>query len=477
MMESLGQVDAPVSPLRWYPACLVVSPDRWAVWLGARNIGLATPTSPLPLGGLLVLGQDQDELDGGYTAAQSFLGQVTGLTLWGSGLEPQEIRAFGRCESLETGPLVSWPDLSWTLYNQTGSISATSASPCDSSDQLLLFTTHLSWSEAHAYLASVGLELAVPRSHREVRAVSRLIRGSERLCGVASGKGTFGWIGATANRSTDVFYDAEGEEVRILSEYKGPEFSARPADAIYALQSALGYIDLSSSRRIACSAGRQRQPIKFRLRGKCEFLEDFGDSFILSSGNASGVYFHGYGRLLISRDEATSLWCLLEGPASEPDAGRIACTASAQLPLGERPWTLLRDACGRRKNDSISLVLTRCTDDQYTCRDASCIDLKQMCDHSFDCPDKKDESACVTAHLGEGYEASVAPNLPLNMTAFVAVVNVREFDLLSMAFEVHLSLEMLWHDPWITFSHLASAGEKAVTTQSEEEVGGVLKAL
>lgn len=470
MMEMLDQVEAPVSPLRWYPACLAVSPDQWTAWLGASNVGLATSTSPLPLSGLLVLGQDQDELDGGYTASQSFLGQVTGLTLWGSGLGPQEIHAFSRCESFETDPLISWPDLSWTLYNRTGFISATSASPCDSSDQLLLFTTHVSWTDAYKYLANIGLELAVPRSHREVKEVSRLIRGSERLCGVASAKGNFGWIGATANRSTDIFYDDAGEEVRILSEYKGPQLPARTASAIYALQSATEYIDVSTSRRTACFTGRQRQPVKFRVRGKCEFLEDFNDSFILSSRNAKGVYFHGYGRLLISRDESTSLWCLLEGPSSETDAEKIACTASAQLPLGERPWTLLRDACGRRKNDSIDLVLTRCTDDQYTCRDATCIALEQMCDHSFDCPDKKDESACITAHLGEEYEATVAPSYPLNLTAYVAIVNIREFDLLSMTFEVHLSLEMLWYDPWITFSHLASSEEKRVITEKEKEV-------
>ncbi|XP_037793389.1 neuronal pentraxin-2-like [Penaeus monodon] len=111
MMGKAIGLDALISPLRWHPMCLVADPDRLVLWLEGRNLTVDAPTPPLPLGGHLVIGQEQDEWDGGYTPSQSFLGQVTGLTMWDVALEATRMYAWSHCEPTNASAFISWPQL------------------------------------------------------------------------------------------------------------------------------------------------------------------------------------------------------------------------------------------------------------------------------------------------------------------------------------------------------------------------------
>lgn len=70
----------------------------------------------IPLGyvirgaGSLVLGQDQDSVAGGFSASQSFVGEMTGVNVWNRVMDHHEITSLSKsCRSGE-GNVYKWSD-------------------------------------------------------------------------------------------------------------------------------------------------------------------------------------------------------------------------------------------------------------------------------------------------------------------------------------------------------------------------------
>lgn len=69
----------------------------------------------LPGGGVLVFGQDQDTVGGGFDASQSYKGIVTDITMSSTVLPPTEISSMATtCYNLY-GDLISWDTQNFTL--------------------------------------------------------------------------------------------------------------------------------------------------------------------------------------------------------------------------------------------------------------------------------------------------------------------------------------------------------------------------
>lgn len=63
-------------------------------------------------GGILILGQDQDELGGGFDQDQSFFGEMFGVNLWSSVLTEEEIKSMSEgCFYPLEGDYLKWSDL------------------------------------------------------------------------------------------------------------------------------------------------------------------------------------------------------------------------------------------------------------------------------------------------------------------------------------------------------------------------------
>lgn len=59
-------------------------------------------------GGLLLLGQEQDSLGGSFDAQQSFIGELTGVNVWGHVLRGDEITRMSRVCLTGDGDIIQW---------------------------------------------------------------------------------------------------------------------------------------------------------------------------------------------------------------------------------------------------------------------------------------------------------------------------------------------------------------------------------
>ncbi|KAG5211130.1 hypothetical protein JEQ12_013559 [Ovis aries] len=98
---------------RWHHVCVTWEHPggRWALFAdgrrraGARGLGAG---HPLPPGGILVLGQDQDSLGGGFSARDAFSGNLTDFHLWARALSPAHMHRARACAPPPGGLLFRW---------------------------------------------------------------------------------------------------------------------------------------------------------------------------------------------------------------------------------------------------------------------------------------------------------------------------------------------------------------------------------
>lgn len=100
----------------WHMICTSWSSETgsWEVYKDGQLVdsgsGLAAGQS-VEKGGLLVIGQEQDEPGGRFSAAESFQGRMTRLDVWSRVLDITQIQQIrSQCQSY-SGDLLGWPDL------------------------------------------------------------------------------------------------------------------------------------------------------------------------------------------------------------------------------------------------------------------------------------------------------------------------------------------------------------------------------
>lgn len=474
-------LSSPLVALWWHPTCLVGEPGGLSVWVDGMNQGYSNTSYPLPLNGFLVLGQDMDVLDGGrYTNEYSFLGEVTGLSLWNITLTPQHLRDWASCVVPSVAPLVPWSSLKWVVHNQMGNVTRRGEGPCKhdtlSRDELLLFSEKRTWEGAKEFLSFVHLEMVVPRREEDVKTISALLENNWAHCTTGSMKDPASWLGINLNSDTGQFVDTKGQEFRDLDVDRKIR---RNPDSNYIMQNVRGQWEMLNTHTKLCFIGRQRvKKVVFRLRGICEMdrsdlFNNISTSFVLAVDEEDDVYLHGYKHMYIKKDFNSSQWCLR--PDDVNDA--VACVTSELPPFANHQWMFKKKVCDASINKKKKLVLTFCTEKQFTCPDSSCIDLVKRCDLSFDCPDGSDETDCITALLPSTYLHSLPPNIPLTIMAEVFVMKMITFDIVSMTFHVNLDIKFRWYDSRMTFAHLGSVNPRTVVTETGKMVSVLVKSF
>ncbi|XP_060246062.1 adhesion G-protein coupled receptor D2 [Meriones unguiculatus] len=98
---------------RWHHVCATWEQrgGRWALFADGRRRAGARGLSagqPVPPDGVLVLGQDQDSLGGGFSARDAFGGNLTDFHLWDRALSPAQVSRARACAPPPGGLLFQW---------------------------------------------------------------------------------------------------------------------------------------------------------------------------------------------------------------------------------------------------------------------------------------------------------------------------------------------------------------------------------
>lgn len=68
-------------------------------------------------GGIVIVGQDQDDYGGTFKRYQSFTGKISGINLWSRVLSHNEILRMSKIYYTENGDVLKWPDFVFSRYN------------------------------------------------------------------------------------------------------------------------------------------------------------------------------------------------------------------------------------------------------------------------------------------------------------------------------------------------------------------------
>ncbi|XP_039356206.1 neuronal pentraxin-1 [Mauremys reevesii] len=107
---------------KWHHICITWT-TRDGVWeayqdgtQGGHGENLA-PYHPIKPQGVLVLGQEQDTLGGGFDATQAFVGELAHFNVWDRKLSPGEIYSLATCSTkAPAGNVIAWSETNIDIY-------------------------------------------------------------------------------------------------------------------------------------------------------------------------------------------------------------------------------------------------------------------------------------------------------------------------------------------------------------------------
>ena len=160
---------------------------------------------PIRPGGIFVVGQDQDELDGGYNKRQSWAGAITQYNLWDFAIEDYDIENMAECRSDVFGNIVRWDQDFWMERNVYTEFLPTFQLCDHSSDgngpSYFLFPEQFDFWFFSSFCKNLGGEIPVPDSAEQYHELKDnvedlLVADIHERCLHASGS-LLTWVGST----------------------------------------------------------------------------------------------------------------------------------------------------------------------------------------------------------------------------------------------------------------------------------------
>lgn len=206
--------------------------------------------------------------------------------------------------------------------------------------------------------------------------------------------------------------------------------------------------DCESRRPVVCFLPRI---YPYMFRGHCDlnfkntlfFLTSSG--FIGSKGKIikfNGNSITGDGKSLVLEDDKVNTLLATAFPGS----------------LGLKNWTILtnKSSCvGTSK--SIEMSFSSCGEDEFVCREGTCISFEKRCDGAKDCKHSYDEEDCNVVILGPTYRKDIVPWVSedrLDVQFSIAVSTILDIDENKQMFTVKYNIELEWRDYRLDYMHL-----------------------
>ncbi|KAK7086403.1 hypothetical protein SK128_013407, partial [Halocaridina rubra] len=419
------------SPRVWYHFCFVVNNTNYSIYIdGVLDHARKITERSILANASFVLGQETDVVLGGYQEHQSYSGHITDFNVFSYALTDEDVQGIANCSSTLEGDLVAWSSVNMTVEGNVLELDLSPGEFCTKKTQLTMFPERRTLADATHWCNNLKAKIALPRSPKQNNDLYNISKAFFSVCQPPNHARIYLWIGANDVIENTKFTDVEGNPLAYHN-FRGTYNSVRLSCVGMTLPpNDGGWDDASCSSLYSfCVACEEHQPTVLKMRGLCEFDKKAAFCRLYPQYGELAV-FRGFTKYEIHFNASLLTWILWDIWTGDTVATYFAYDSS--YPLGRHIWTLATDyyVCGLLKGTEHSLALSACYDWEYSCDDATCINLTQRCDLRVDCPDASDEISCNKLSLPEDYLATITPpgvfHGPLQMDLNVSLLGFSE---------------------------------------------------
>ncbi|RLV92075.1 hypothetical protein DV515_00013952 [Chloebia gouldiae] len=120
--DKVAKLPFAINDGKWHHICVTwtTRDGVWEAYQDGTQMGNGenlAPYHPIKPQGVLVLGQEQDTLGGGFDATQAFVGELAHFNVWDRKLSPGEVYGLATCSSKAlAGNVIAWAEANIDIY-------------------------------------------------------------------------------------------------------------------------------------------------------------------------------------------------------------------------------------------------------------------------------------------------------------------------------------------------------------------------
>ncbi|KAG7171040.1 Neuronal pentraxin-1-like 2 [Homarus americanus] len=413
---------------------------------------------PLPVKGIITVGQEQDLLAGAYDTDQSFRGHIAQVNIWNRSLTPEEVKEQASCNKAPLGNIFSTDRENVELLGGASVELVKSEHFCQKSVEYVIFPEARYMAESRLVCTRIGYEVYTPQDREE-----NIILHQESLRFAEKCLSNYHlWIGVTDEEVEDVwrkFTDNSVAETQF--ELNEPNGGTGENCMLMFLPNGL-WVDTSCVIRWpACVPCEVDRTSPLRLRGFC-FSNEAETYYEVLGYKREKPYMHGYYGFIVYKTD-TYTWEMFDTTTGEV-VGILEVPTKDSYPIGRNIWTLKRSMCDYLIGTQLQMSFSICDNDEFTCANGDCIPKELRYNAKDDCVDLSDEEDCQLIILPKGYRSERPPDnetegLAIYVAPTVDVLRFMEISDIRRVSNVEFLIEIRWNDPRLKYQNLGETLE------------------
>lgn len=457
----------------WHSVCVALSLNtgEWSIKWGETEYndvidGLDTIVRG---GGQLFFGQKQGAVAGGFNPASSLRGSLVDVNLYDTETSLDNMNLFLECQDMDDlgDPLVDFMNIEEEFtFGDAGVDVVKVENACQiSASYYVVFPEDFTfWNAKHICHVSNG-ELPQLESEEENIELLQELAPYSGKCGGEESMGSV-WLGVISDSENNIWVNYLTKESLPYKNFLDPmvPFSTMCASLVTDGQDAdVGkwrHTDCYGYRCMACKY-YYGDRTDWRLRGLCQ-NSPLDRRYKILGGNTSIVIRgHSFSEItlhteVIDESHRYGYW-EITSHLDEKASVKLYRTSLDHYPFGVNEWEADNPVCGKK---ALKLMLTKCSEDEMTCRDTSCLHNKEYrCDLEVDCEDGSDEEDCNKIKISKSYKPEISPprkNLdnPLIVYLYIHLLSIKKFDITNFSFTSEVLVYFIWRDSRLKFLNL-----------------------